>query len=401
MAATTYDIITVGGGIAGSALARSMAEAGARALVLERESVFRDRVRGEAIMPWGTAEAKELGIYDAIMASGGHELRWWDSYVGAVPRGHRDLTRTTDPRVGVTAMYHPQAQETLIAAAADAGAEVRRGVVVKGIKAGAVPTVVAGVDGRETLTQARLVVGTDGKDSTMRRWGGFEVQRDPGNNLVAGILVDEIQVDDQASHVWLNSVLGLWVLLLPQGRGRARGYVCYPQSNGYRLTGQKDFPRFIEDSIQAGMPVEHYASARPAGPLATFDGAATWVEHPYRDGVALIGAAAADPDPTWGQGLSMCLRDARVLRDHLLRYNDWDEAGNAYAAEHDQYYGVIHIVELWQTQLLLQSGPEADARRQKAFASWREDPTHRQDVLFSGPGPTLDEKARRRFFGEE
>ncbi len=36
MANGTYDIITVGGGIGGSTLAKAMAEHGARALVLER-----------------------------------------------------------------------------------------------------------------------------------------------------------------------------------------------------------------------------------------------------------------------------------------------------------------------------------------------------------------------------
>jgi menaquinone-9 beta-reductase len=27
----------------------------------------------------------------------------------------------------------------------------------------------------------------------------------------------------------------------------------------------------------------------------------TWVEHPYRDGLALIGDAAGSTDPTWGR----------------------------------------------------------------------------------------------------
>ena len=58
----TYDIITVGGGIAASSLAKAMAERGAKVLVLEREKQFKDRVRGEAIVSWGVAEANELGI---------------------------------------------------------------------------------------------------------------------------------------------------------------------------------------------------------------------------------------------------------------------------------------------------------------------------------------------------
>jgi menaquinone-9 beta-reductase len=53
-----YDLITVGGGLAGSALAIAMAKHGARVLVIEREEAFKDRVRGEGITPWGVAEAQ-------------------------------------------------------------------------------------------------------------------------------------------------------------------------------------------------------------------------------------------------------------------------------------------------------------------------------------------------------
>ena len=45
MNSKTYDIVTVGGGLGGSALAKAIAEHGARVLVLESETQFRDRVR--------------------------------------------------------------------------------------------------------------------------------------------------------------------------------------------------------------------------------------------------------------------------------------------------------------------------------------------------------------------
>lgn len=45
--AANWDMITVGGGIAGASLARSLANAGKSVLVLEREKTFKDRVRGE------------------------------------------------------------------------------------------------------------------------------------------------------------------------------------------------------------------------------------------------------------------------------------------------------------------------------------------------------------------
>ena len=103
MTSTRYDIVIIGGGIAGAALAKSLAEQGVRVLVLERETAFKDRVRGEAIMPWGTAEAKTLGIYDDMIDSGGHDLPLWNSYVGDSRRSQRDLVGTSVPKVGVTA----------------------------------------------------------------------------------------------------------------------------------------------------------------------------------------------------------------------------------------------------------------------------------------------------------
>lgn len=401
MVARTYDIITVGGGIAGSALAKAMAEQGFRVLVLEQESAFRDRVRGEAIMPWGTAEATELGILDIIMAEAGHKLPWFDAHLGQGRPSHRDLAATTGPKTVVTAFYHPEMQQSLIAAAENAGAEVQRGAKAIDVRTNGGPEVVVELNGRETLIKARLLVGADGRRSTVRNWAGFEVQWDPGHNLVAGVLLDGVPVSDDASHTWLNSQQGLWVLFFPQGRQRVRNYVCYPASAGYRLIGARGLPRFIEDAVRAGVPEDHYAKAKAAGPLVTFDGAASWVDHPYRSGVALLGAAAAEPDPTWGQGMSLSLRDARVLRDQLLSNDNWDEAGHAYATEHDRYYAAIHTMELWQTQLLLETGPDADARRQRTFAAWAEDRTRRLDILMSGPGPALDEKVRQRFFGED
>jgi len=51
-------------------------------LVLEREKQFKDRVRGEQMSPWGVAEARELGIYELLRDACGHEVRWWQTYLG-------------------------------------------------------------------------------------------------------------------------------------------------------------------------------------------------------------------------------------------------------------------------------------------------------------------------------
>ena len=82
METTNYDIITIGGGLGGAALAKVMADSGARVLVLESEPQFRDRVRGEVMLSWGVAEAKELGIYETMTAAGGREVEWSEQTSG-------------------------------------------------------------------------------------------------------------------------------------------------------------------------------------------------------------------------------------------------------------------------------------------------------------------------------
>jgi len=77
-----YDLVIIGGGIAGSSLACSMAKAGARVLLLESEIEFRDRVRGEILCPWGVAEIHSLGLSEALRNNGACEVRWLDHNMG-------------------------------------------------------------------------------------------------------------------------------------------------------------------------------------------------------------------------------------------------------------------------------------------------------------------------------
>ncbi|HEV8712880.1 MAG TPA: FAD-dependent monooxygenase, partial [Candidatus Binatia bacterium] len=195
--------------------------------------------------------------------------------------------------------------------------------------------------------------------------------------------------------------LGQAVFLFPQGKGRVRAYFTYQQTATYRVQGAADLPRFIAESVKTGAPPEFYAGVRASGPLATFDAADTWVAHPYRAGVALIGDAAASNDPSFGEGLSLTVRDVRVLRDQLLANADWDSAGHTYAEVHDRHYGVIHTVTNWWEALFYERGVEAQARRARVLPLLAQDGTRIPDHLVSGPDLPLDETIRRRFFGEE
>ena len=69
-----HEIVIVGGGIGGSAMASVLARQGKDVLLLEQSEVFEDRVRGEWIAPWGVVETKRVGLYDTLLASGGHHI---------------------------------------------------------------------------------------------------------------------------------------------------------------------------------------------------------------------------------------------------------------------------------------------------------------------------------------
>ena len=66
------DVVIVGGGIAGSALAYALASAGRTVTVLESSVEYEDRVRGEAMMPWGVKEARDLGVEQVLLDAGAH-----------------------------------------------------------------------------------------------------------------------------------------------------------------------------------------------------------------------------------------------------------------------------------------------------------------------------------------
>ena len=396
MISSSYDIITVGGGLGGSVFAKVMAEEGKRVLVLEREREFKDRVRGEFMSPWGVAEARELGIYDLIRDACGIEAPFVDMGFGP-----RDLISTTPQQLPGLGFCHPEMQEVVIQAAKQAGAEVHRGVTVTEINPGPTPSVIMQSETETREMKARLVVAADGRTSMTRKKVGFQVTEAPQPFFFAGLLLADMTAPEGHVYLLFNPAMGMATAITPVGRGRSRTYVAYQEGAEFRLQGNENISRFIEEAKRAESVATYYDGARAVGPLASFRCGDFWVDHPYKDSVALIGDAAATSDPAFGQGLSLTVRDARVLRDHLLATEDWDAAGHAYAAEHDGYFAVARKVEDWFRTLFLEQGADADSKRARALPLIAEDQTRVPDHLMSGPELPADEAVRRRFFGED
>ena len=189
------------------------------------------------------------------------------------------------------------------------------------------------------------------------------------------------------------------VAMVPQTNNRWRTFGFPTGKVG--LQGNDKLKTFVAESARV-LPAlqEAYAGAQSIGPMATFDVSESWVTHPYRDGVALLGDAAATSDPTFGQGMATALKSARVLRDALLRNEDWDKAGDEYAREHDRYFQNMHKVCGRLRTLFQDPSAEASALRQKAMPKIAGDLMRVPDHLASGPDLPADEGVRARLFGE-
>jgi len=393
-----HDLVIVGGGLAGASLAACMARSGSRVLVLERTEQFRDRVRGEGMHPWGVPELHALGLYHKLMNTCAHQARYWTSYRGSTLARERDLLETTPQHSAAVDFYHPEMQEVLLKEAIEAGADVRRGVAVTKATGGTSPAVTASIDGAEQYFPARLVVGADGRQSVVRRDGGFRVSRDPHRLRISGALLEGMGAPDNSVHVFVAPTFGHASLLFPIGRGRFRAYFTTGRRTEHRaLSGSADVSDFSNYCTQTGVPREWLDRVRLAGPLATFEGADVWVDHPYNNGFVLIGDAAAANDPCFGCGLSLTLRDVRVLRDALLSSEDWDAACRRYAVEHDRYYRALHTVTSWLREVRYALGPEGDRLREHALPRLADGSG--PDLVGLGPDCPADEDARIRFLG--
>src|SRR6476659_4689454 len=82
-----FDVVVVGGGVAGSSLAYALAREGVAVAVLEASLEYEERVRGESMVPWGVAEARALGVEQVLLDAGGHVSPTWKRYDEDSPGG--------------------------------------------------------------------------------------------------------------------------------------------------------------------------------------------------------------------------------------------------------------------------------------------------------------------------
>ena len=388
------DVVIVGGGIAGGALAIALAKAGLRTVVLERLEHFRDLVNGELLQPWGVAEAERLGMADAIYAAGAWPLRWWVRWdeiftPDEAPSLNLDAVIPGNSTAETLAISHPETCQAFAEAAEEAGVSYRFGVKDVRVSSGAKPEVCYWWAGRDRSTPCRLVVGAGGRGSPVARQVGLHASRYV-HHWGAGLAVEGLEgwpEDTQA----LGTEGDVMFFVFPKGDGRARLYLNFATEQRQRFAGPHGWKRFMDAFRLRSLPyAESVLATTPAGPCASRPSASTVIDRPFTDGVVLIGDEAGMNDSVLGTGLSCALRDARIVTDILLQATDWSpQAFTPYEAERRERMRRLHSCAKLMATLWAEFGPEARERRRRALRLMDENPARMIFLQIAAAGPEM------------
>lgn len=365
----TYDLVIVGGGIGGSALATVMARTGHKVLLLEKSVQYEDRVRGEWIAPWGVAESKRLGLYDLLMSVGGHHITDHVTYdeslepaaceASALPLG---IFAADVP--GPLCLGHPHHCQTLYDAAIAAGADCRRPVNVERITLGPNPSVTYTHKVQRETVHAPLIVGAEGRQSEVRAAAAIRLHQDKPHHWFAGLLVENVKGWNPTRQA-IGTEDNFGFLAFPQGGGRVRVYGGYALEEKGRFHGDDGAHRFLEAFRMSCAPDNAaLAAGTPAGPLFSYFNNDSWTDEPFARGCVLIGDAAGWNDPINGLGLSITYRDVRIVSD-ILKETPAGAVPDfaAYAEERAERMRRLRFAGQLQAALDMEFGPEARERR--------------------------------------
>ena len=168
----------VGGGPAGMMLGFLLARAGVKVVVLEKHGDFLRDFRGDTVHPSTLTVMHELGLLEEFLQLPHHKIRRFAGYFGDERIEIADLTHLPVPAPYIAMMPQWDFLDFLARhGKAYAGFTLRMQAEAHGLieEGGTVVGVRATVDGLAEEIRADLVVGADGRHSTVREATGLKV----------------------------------------------------------------------------------------------------------------------------------------------------------------------------------------------------------------------------------
>jgi menaquinone-9 beta-reductase len=309
----SYDAVIVGGSLAGCAAATMLGREGARVAVLEKspDPAAYKRICSHYIQASAVPTLERLGLLEPMMEAGalrpGFAARTPWGWIEPPPEkaAHGVNLRRTK--------LDPMAREM---AASTPGVELMLGQNVTELRreGGKVSGVVArDRDGVETVIEAPLTIGADGRDSQIAVLSGVKVKTYPhGRFAYGGYFEGTTPTHGPDAAIWMMDPD--WAAAFPTDDGLIF-YAVMPTMD--RLPEFKEDPQAAMIDFFEGVP--EAPSLRTArlddrGILGKID-MTNRMRVPSAPGLALIGDAALATDPLFGVGCGWAFQSAEWLAD--------------------------------------------------------------------------------------
>lgn len=326
----TYDALIIGARCAGSAAGIALGRAGRRVLMIDRVSFPSDTLSTHVNFPSAVAEVQALGALERVLecdppkchqgmveAGGARCLSDWEPVDGidygiCVPRTHFDhaLVRTAVEDCGVELREKTSLVDVLWEHGRAVGARLR------------------GPDGEEYEVRSKLLVGADGRRSTVARMVGSErPYRGSNNNRACAFFYMD---DPKVGTEWRNRLIQL-----RQGKTHALIFPCPDDRVLCLFMGpREDVPRFRTDpeGMWEEMLRENPAVAERLGGATNISTLRSSTNNPafFRrssgPGWILAGDAGHFKDPIIGQGMRDAMRFGRLWGEAAAPVLDDPEA---------------------------------------------------------------------------
>lgn len=314
------EICIVGGGPAGTLLACLLARRGADVVLIEKQSSPGPSFRGEILNNDGERVLRKHGLLDKVAPEAVLpliRLEYWDN---------RRVVKTILPETenGNVGIHIPQAdllRPMLDEAATYPNFAYLPGTTVRGLLQGEdgryTGVKIRRADGSDEEIRSRIVVGADGRYSSVRRHAGI-TSRTEGHGY--DLLWARIPAPADWEPVMCSTIQnGQQLHLFTQ----ARGYVQVGwniREDSYKELRKRPFEELTDTLIQAFPKLESSVRAHITSwqDFVLLDIFSSRSERWARPGLVLIGDAAHTMTPTGAFGLNEALTDADVLHEELL-----------------------------------------------------------------------------------
>ena len=327
-----YDVVVVGGRVAGAATAMLLSRAGLRVALFERSRPGSDTLSTHALMRGGVLQLSRWGVLPQLLHAGTPAIRSTTFHYG----DDRTTRVSIRPSPGVDALYAPRRHlldRVLVEAAAESGADIHHTTPVLGLlnaDDGRVQGVrIRGRDAREVSVRAALTIGADGIGSLVAREAGAPVVLQ--GRAASAVLYRYVADLPADGYSWgYGDAVGAG--LIPTNDGETCVFVSTTPERMKRLRragAESAFDSLIEatppairDAVRAG---------GTHGELHGWRGMPGYVRRPFGPGWALVGDAGYFKDPITTHGLTDALRDAELLADAVTRMSVGTPASVAFA----------------------------------------------------------------------